>query len=62
MTNDLHRTNINLYSADVEWLRRTYGFGWSERVREAVASWVRDKRRLNALDTHRQQIIKDREL
>ena len=47
MTDDLHRTNINLFSADVAWLRSTYGYGWTEVVREAVASYVRDKRRMN---------------
>ena len=33
---DLHRTNINLYAADVQWLRTCYGWGWSEYVREIV--------------------------
>ena len=33
---DLHRTNINLYSSDVEYLRKHYGFGWTERAREII--------------------------
>ena len=37
---DLHRTNINLYTSDVEYLRKHYGFGWTERAREALHSWV----------------------
>lgn len=44
MTDDLHRTNINLFSKDVDWLRSTYGHGWSERVRDAIASYVRDQK------------------
>lgn len=36
----LHRTNINLYTADVEWLRARYGFGWTERVREIVRAHI----------------------
>jgi len=37
MTNsDLHRTNINLYASDVEWLRNQYGWGWTERVRDML--------------------------
>ena len=42
MTDDLHRTNINLYSSDVAYLRRIYGYGWTERAREMIASAVRD--------------------
>ena len=41
---DLHRTNINLFSTDVAWLRSTYGHGWTEVVREAIASYVRDQK------------------
>ena len=43
---DLHRTNINLYARDVEWLRRTYGYGWTEKVRDAIASYVRDQKQV----------------
>ena len=42
---DLHRTNINLYASDVEWLRNQYGWGWTERVREIIHEAVRQKRR-----------------
>ena len=41
---DLHRTNINLYARDVEWLRRTYGYGWTEKVRDMIASAVRNQK------------------
>ena len=41
---DLHRTNINLFSADVAYLRHTYGYGWTEVVREAIASYVREQK------------------
>lgn len=40
--NDLHRTNINLYTTDVAYLRKQFGHGWTERVREMIASAVRD--------------------
>lgn len=40
MTTDLHRTNLNLYTSDVEYLRKHYGFGWTERAREALHNWV----------------------
>lgn len=36
----LHRTNINLYAEDVEFLKRHYGWGWSERVRDLVCEHV----------------------
>ena len=36
----LHRTNINLYEEDVEWLQKTYGYGWTERVREIVRIYI----------------------
>ena len=45
MPADLHRTNINLHAADVAWLRRRYGYGWTEVVREWVASRVGFERR-----------------
>jgi hypothetical protein len=41
LTEDLHRTNINLNAADVEWLQKAYGRGWTERVRGIVNNYVR---------------------
>ena len=32
----LHRTNINLYEEDVEWLRERFGQGWTEWIRDLV--------------------------
>lgn len=32
----LHKTNINLYQRDVEDMKRVYGYGWSEVVRNLV--------------------------
>lgn len=46
MPHHLHRTNINLNSADVEYLQRTYGYGWTEEVRRIVAEWVKHRREL----------------
>lgn len=47
--NELHRTNINLYAADVDYLSRRFGFGWSEQVREAVNDYVLTLRAADAL-------------
>lgn len=38
----LQKITLNLYSADVIALRQTYGFGWSEQVREVVKGYLRD--------------------
>lgn len=43
MPPDYHRTNINLYLADVEWLQRRYGYGWTEHVREIVHEYIRNQ-------------------
>lgn len=37
----LHKTNINLYSTDVEDMKKLYGYGWSEVVRNLVRKHVR---------------------
>lgn len=39
----LHKTNINLYASDVEWLKHVYGWGWSERIRNLVHAHVKRK-------------------
>lgn len=39
----LHKTNINLYSTDVEDMKKLYGYGWSEVVRNLVRSHVAKK-------------------
>ena len=46
MRSDLHRTNIYLYSSDVDYLHHNIGFGWTERVRELVHEWVLNQRAL----------------
>lgn len=43
MTNDFHRTNINLRREDVDWLVQTYGYGWTEKVRDIVHDYVRNR-------------------
>lgn len=40
----LHRTNINLYAADVEWLEKHIGWGWADVVRQAVHAEVKRRR------------------
>ncbi len=44
MLNDLHRTNINFYRRDIEFLKRKYGSGWSELIREQVHKWIEKMR------------------
>lgn len=39
----LARCNLFLYEADKAWLYRTYGHGWSEKVRNLVREYIRDR-------------------
>lgn len=39
----LHKTNINLYASDVEDMKRVYGYGWSEVIRNLVRKHVNGK-------------------
>lgn len=32
----LRKVTLNLYEADCIWLEKTYGHGWSERVRQHI--------------------------
>ena len=32
----LRRVTLNLYEADVIWLIKTYGHGWTERIRQHI--------------------------
>lgn len=32
----LRKCTLNLYEADCAWLERTYGRGWTERVRQHI--------------------------
>lgn len=36
----LRRVTLNLYDADCQWLEKTYGRGWTERVRQHIHSEV----------------------
>jgi len=36
----LRRVTLNLYEADCQWLERTYGRGWTERVRQHIHNEV----------------------
>lgn len=40
MAVEYHRTNINLYKSDVEYLKSHYGYGWGEIAREAIHNYV----------------------
>lgn len=36
----LRKCTLNLYEADCAWLERTYGHGWTERVRQHIHNEV----------------------
>ncbi len=36
----LRKVTLNLYEADCAWLERTYGRGWTERVRQHIHNEV----------------------
>jgi hypothetical protein len=40
----LRRVTLNLYEADVIWFIRTYGPGWTERLRQHIHSVVHEHR------------------
>jgi len=40
---DFHRTNLNLFRTDVDWLVCTYGYGWTEKVRDIVHEHIKAK-------------------
>lgn len=40
MSEDFHRTNINLHRADVDWLVHIYGYGWTEKVRDIIHNYI----------------------
>lgn len=44
MPESFHRTNINLYTSDVEYLQRKYDRGWTEIVRELVHREIRSEK------------------
>ena len=41
---NLHRTNINLFTADVDWFKSVHGYGWTERVRDILHQYVAKKK------------------
>ena len=45
-----HRTNINLFASDVEWLQKKYGHGWTERVRDIVRTHVQIRKERDFYD------------
>ena len=36
----LRRCTLNLYESDCQWLEKTYGHGWTERVRQHIHQMV----------------------
>ena len=37
---DLTRTNINLFTSDIEFLKLHLGYGWTTQVRELIREYV----------------------
>jgi hypothetical protein len=44
---DYHRTNINLYRSDFEYLLAKFGYGWTQEIREVVHRYVESLRTYN---------------
>lgn len=40
----LRKITLNLFDADVEELSRIYGYGWSERVREMIHQYLKNRK------------------
>jgi len=40
----LRRVTLNLYEADCVWLEKTYGRGWTERVRQHIHAIVHERK------------------
>lgn len=45
----LQRTDLNLYAADIDFLKRTYGQGWTTYIRELVRKDVEAKPRVRTV-------------
>lgn len=41
----LRKVTLNLYEADCVWLEKTYGRGWTERVRQHIHNEVQARHR-----------------
>lgn len=39
----LRKVTLNLYEADCAWLEKTYGHGWTERVRQHIHNAVQQR-------------------
>jgi hypothetical protein len=52
----LHRTNINLYTSDVDFLQRTYGPGWTVIVRTIIHTDVERRKSRSAGEISRRYI------
>jgi len=54
----LRKVTLNLYAADVEWLEKAYGHGWTERVRQHIHQEV-TYRQLSNPKTYRHATLGD---
>jgi len=46
----LTRCNLNLFTADKEWLEKRFGRGWTEAVRNLVRKHIRDLDQVQEVD------------
>jgi uncharacterized protein (DUF4415 family) len=37
------KVTLSLYDADIETMKRRYGYGWSARIREVLHQWLKQK-------------------
>lgn len=44
----LRKVTLNLYEADCAYLEKAYGHGWSQRAREIINDFCKEKRRIIA--------------
>lgn len=49
----LRRVTLNLYESDCEWLARTYGRGWTERIRQHIHAEVELRQRPSLAILHK---------
>lgn len=52
----LRKVTLNLYATDCEWLERTYGRGWTERVRQHIHTEVVMRKDLSSRSEHRRTL------
>lgn len=46
MNETLQKVTLNLYESDVEWFKRTYGYGHTERMRNVLRDFIKKSEEL----------------